>query len=63
MPEDRLTALRDGFACAMENEDLLAELDSQQRPVNFLSGEEMADLVAEVLDPSPEFQAVLEESF
>ena len=63
VPEDRLTALREGFACAMENEELLAELDSQQRPVNFLSGEEMADLVAEVLDPTPEFQAVLEEAF
>ena len=63
VPEDRLTALRDGFACAMENEELLAELESQQRPVSFLSGEEMQDLVAEVLDPTPEFQAVLEKSF
>jgi tripartite-type tricarboxylate transporter receptor subunit TctC len=63
LPEDRLTALREGFACAMENEELLAELDSQQRPVSFLSGEEMQDLVAEVLDPTPEFQAVLEKSF
>jgi tripartite-type tricarboxylate transporter receptor subunit TctC len=63
LPEDRLTALREGFACAMENEELLAELDEQQRPVNFLSGEEMQDLVTEVLAPTPEFQAVLEESF
>jgi tripartite-type tricarboxylate transporter receptor subunit TctC len=63
LPEDRLTALREGFSCAMENEELLAELDSQQRPVNFLSGEEMQDLVADVLDPTPEFQAVLEEAF
>ena len=63
VPEDRLTALRDGFTCAMENEELLAELESQQRPVSYLSGEEMQELVGEVLSPSPEFQAVLEEAF
>ena len=63
MPEDELAALREGLGCAMENEELLAELDSQQRPVNYLSGEEMADLVEQVLNPTPEFQAILEKSF
>ncbi len=63
VPEDRLEALREAFTCAMENDELLAELESQQRPVNYLGGEEMADLVADVLEPTDEFQAVLEESF
>jgi tripartite-type tricarboxylate transporter receptor subunit TctC len=63
LPDDLLTALRDGFGCAMEDEELLAELDSQQRPVNYLSGEEMTELVGQVLEPTEEFRAVLEESF
>ena len=62
IPEDRLTALREGLACAMENEELLAELDSQQRPVDYLSGEETDQLVEQVLNPTDEFQAVIEES-
>ena len=63
VPEDRLAALQEGFACAMENEELLAELDSQRRPVDFMGGEEYAQLVDQVLDPSEEFLAVVEESF
>ncbi|WP_211661383.1 tripartite tricarboxylate transporter substrate-binding protein [Modestobacter muralis] len=63
VPEDRLAALRDGFACAMENEELVAEFDTQERPVDFLGGEEYAQLVDEVLDPTAEFRTVVEESF
>ena len=63
VPEDRLTALREGFACAMENEKLLAELDSQRRPVGFMAGDEYAQLVEQVLNPTKEFQTVVEESF
>lgn len=63
MDEDRLEALREGFTCAMENEELLAELDSQQRPVGYLSGEETADLVDQILEPTDEFRTVIEESF
>ena len=61
--EERLTALREGFACAMEDEELLAELDSQERPVDFLSGEETAELVDQILQPTDEFRTVVEESF
>lgn len=63
IPEDRLTALREGFACAMENDELLAELDSQRRPVAYLSGEETDQLVEQVLNPTEEFQAVIKESY
>jgi tripartite-type tricarboxylate transporter receptor subunit TctC len=61
--EERLTALRDAFTCAMEDEELLAELDAQERPVGYLSGEETAQLVDEILQPTDEFRTVIEESF
>jgi tripartite-type tricarboxylate transporter receptor subunit TctC len=61
--EERLTALQEGFTCAMENEELLAELDEQERPVGYLSGEETAELVDQILQPSEEFRTVVEESF
>lgn len=63
LPEDKLTALREGFTCAMENEKLLADLDKQKRPVNFMEGGEYADLVDEALNPSEGFQKLLEDSF
>ena len=63
LPEDRLTALREGFTCAMEDPKLLADLEKQQRPVNFLEGGEYAELVDEALNPSEGFQKLLEASF
>lgn len=63
MDEELLTALREGFTCAMEDEELLAELDSQERPVDFLEGADYAELVDEALDPSEEFRAVIESSY
>lgn len=63
LPEEQLTALRDGFTCAMENEELLGELDKQRRPVNFMEGEEYAELVEEALSPSEEFSKLLEGAF
>ena len=63
MPEDRLTALREGFACAMEDEELLGELESQQRPVGFVPGDEYEQIVEDALNPSEEFQQLLKESF
>ncbi len=63
LPEEQLTALREGFGCAMQNEELLADLDQQQRPVNFMPGEEYAGVIEEALQPSEEFRSLLEESF
>ena len=63
MPEEQLTALREGFTCAMENEELLAELESQQRPVNFVPGDEYEQIVEDALSPSEEFQQLLKDSF
>ncbi len=63
LPEERLSELRDAFTCAMENEELLAEFESQKRPVDVVEGEEYAQQVQELLDASPEFEATLKESF
>jgi tripartite-type tricarboxylate transporter receptor subunit TctC len=63
VPEDRLTALQEGFTCAMGNEELLEELSSQQRPVDFMEGEEFAGLVETALNPSEEFAQVVKDSF
>lgn len=63
VPEEQLTALREGFSCAMENQELLDELDEQRRPLDVMEGEEYAQLVEEALKPSDAFQALLEEAF
>jgi len=63
LPEDVLTALREGFQCALEDEDFLAESESAKRPISPLSGEEMAQLMDDVLNSPPEFQALVAESF
>lgn len=63
LPEDRLQALRAGFRCVVENEDLQDELEKQQRPLNTLGGEETADLVSEVLDAPREFRTLVAESY
>ncbi len=63
VPEEELTALREGFTCAMEDQALLDELAQQERPVNFMDGEEYAGVVQEVLDSPAEFQDVVKASF
>jgi tripartite-type tricarboxylate transporter receptor subunit TctC len=63
MEEDRVTALQEGMTCAFDNADLQAELEEQQRPIDPLSGEETAALVAEVLDSPKEFQELITKSY
>jgi tripartite-type tricarboxylate transporter receptor subunit TctC len=63
MEEDRVEALREAWTCVSENEEMLADLESQQRPINALSGEETADLVAEVLDAPEQFATLVTESY
>ncbi|MCW2696462.1 MAG: Tripartite-type tricarboxylate transporter, receptor component TctC [Modestobacter sp.] len=63
LPEERLTELRTAFECATGNQELNAQLDGQQRPLDVLSGEEYEALVASVLDASPEFTEVVKDSF
>ncbi|MEX2291620.1 MAG: tripartite tricarboxylate transporter substrate binding protein [Mycobacteriales bacterium] len=63
MDDARLTALREGFQCAVEQDDLLAELEEQKRPLDPLSGEETAQLIQDVLQSPEEFTALVTESY
>ena len=63
LSEDRLTELQDAFTCAFENEDLVAELEEQERPLGVLPGPEWRDVMEEALNSSEEFQALVAESF
>ena len=56
-------ALREGLACALENDELIAQFESQEMPLEPLGGEEMADLVGGLLDAPESFQTAVTESF
>jgi tripartite-type tricarboxylate transporter receptor subunit TctC len=63
MDEERLQAFREGFMCAMENQDLLEEFSSQSRPLDVLDGDTMAALADEALAAPKDFQALVADSF
>lgn len=63
MEESKVEALRQGFQCAIENQELLDELESQKRPLDALDGEEAAELVRKVLDSPEEFQQLVVASY
>ncbi|GAB4079091.1 hypothetical protein GCU67_13625 [Modestobacter muralis] len=63
MEEERVEALREGFQCAIENQELLDQLESQQRPLAPLNGEEAAALVREVLEAPEAFQQLVTASY
>ena len=63
MEEDALTCLRTAFDAAVEDPDLLAEAEAQERPLNPLSGEELDELVDELVDAPESYITVLEDSF
>lgn len=63
LDEERLSALREGMTCATENEELIADMEAQQRPLDVIGGEEAAALVAEVLDSPESFQTLVRESY
>ena len=58
-----MTALLEVFACVTENEDLVGELEEQQRPLAVLGGDETAALVSEVLDSPESFRELVAGSF
>lgn len=63
LPPDVLTALREGFTCALEDEEFLAQAEEAQRPVGPLTGEETASLMDTVLNAPEQFRQLVEESF
>jgi tripartite-type tricarboxylate transporter receptor subunit TctC len=63
MEAERVDALREGFECAAGNEELIAELEEQKRPLNTTDGEEIARLVSEVLESPEDFQELVTASY
>jgi tripartite-type tricarboxylate transporter receptor subunit TctC len=64
IPEDRLTCLREAFERTMKSAPLLEEAAKLNRPVQPLTGAEMAALVQSITqDTPPDYLAVLKQSF
>ena len=63
LPEDRLTELQEAYTCAFENEELITELEEQERPLGVLSGPEWQEVLDTALNSSEEFQTIISESF
>lgn len=58
-PEERVQYLRDVLGRVMENPDAIAESEAQGRPLNYLSGEDMDDLVQTLMDAPEAYREVL----
>jgi tripartite-type tricarboxylate transporter receptor subunit TctC len=59
IPADHLEFLRQAFDRVMNNSDLIAEADTQGRPLNYLPGHEMDDLVQDLLDAPDAYRQTL----
>lgn len=63
LPEDRLSCLRDALKRSVESPELLAEADKQQRPLTWLSGDELDERVGRLADAPAEFQRSLADAY
>jgi tripartite-type tricarboxylate transporter receptor subunit TctC len=63
MAEDRVSALREGLQCALENPDLISAMETQKRPLSPLGGEETARLVEDAFDAPEEFRQLVADSY
>jgi tripartite-type tricarboxylate transporter receptor subunit TctC len=63
MSEDRLACVRDALAATVENPDLVAEAETQERPINWMSGEDYDALVAKLMESPPEFVEILVQAY
>lgn len=54
VPEDRLAALREAFNATLEDPEFLADAERQNLDINAVSGEELQEIVAEILGTSQE---------
>ncbi|MDP7240268.1 MAG: tripartite tricarboxylate transporter substrate-binding protein, partial [Dehalococcoidia bacterium] len=57
IPADRLKILRDAFAKALTDPDLLAEAKKGKRPITLLTGEQTQDMAKGLLTASPDIIA------
>ncbi len=63
MEESALECLRGAMADAVEDPDLVAQAEENERPFNYLSGDELEEVVAGLLDAPEDYVTVLKESF
>ncbi len=63
IPDDALGCLRDGLQAALEDPELVTESEEQGRPIDYLPGEELEQVVAEILDAPAEYKRVLTEAY
>ena len=63
MDEELTGCLRDALAATVQNPDLLAEAESQERPINYLSGEEVDDLIEQIMNSPDEYKDLLKTFF
>lgn len=56
---DRLAFLRDAFACALTNPDLVAASTEQRRPIEFMPGAELTEAMRSVLSADPAFREIV----
>jgi tripartite-type tricarboxylate transporter receptor subunit TctC len=63
MDEGLKGCFRDAVAAALEDPELIAESEKQQRPINFLSGEDVDGLVTEILASPAEYKKLLSSMF
>ncbi|MPZ89560.1 MAG: hypothetical protein GEU81_16155 [Nitriliruptorales bacterium] len=63
MPEERLAYARDAFEQAMTDPELIAEAEAQNRPLSYLSGEDLQEMIASAFDSPDAFQQLIESSY
>jgi tripartite-type tricarboxylate transporter receptor subunit TctC len=61
--EDNLEYLRSAVERMMQRDDLVEESETQGRPLNYLSGQEMDALVQDILDAPDSFRETLEQAY
>ncbi|MPZ96305.1 MAG: hypothetical protein GEU96_15675, partial [Propionibacteriales bacterium] len=63
MEADALGCLRDALAATVEDPEVLEKAESSERPFNYLSGEELDEVIDGLLDAPDDYVTVLKDSF
>lgn len=63
MDAELTACYRDALATALEDPDLVAEAEQQERPINYLSGDDVEALVQRILDSPDEYRELLRTFF
>lgn len=63
MDPARVQVLREALEAALQDPDLIADSEEQERPISYLSGEEQTDLALELADAPEPYREVLSRAF